>query len=125
MVRTPAAALAQATPETMRLLMEGYRYRVLASTYGGVAQRWVLICFEHRRPQAQRAVDKQLLKQSTDEVKAFQKLCRTALVCEADMQQALSTFVQDLPATHIHHATIHPTPSYAKRGRPSYAALPD
>jgi transposase len=118
-------ALAQATPETMMPLMEGYRYRVLASTYGGVAQRWVLIYSEHRRPQAQRTVAKQVLKQSTDEVKAFQQLCRTAFACEADAQQALSVFGQDLQATHIHQSTIHPTPRYAKRGRPSHAALPD
>jgi transposase len=118
-------ALAQATPETMMPLTEGYGYRVLASTYGGVAQRWVLIYSEHRRPQAQRTVDKQLFKQSSDEVKAFQKLCCTAFACEADAQQALHAFGQDLQATYIHQTTIHPTPRYAKRGRPSHAALPD
>ena len=34
--------LAQAQPETMASLPDGYRYTVLASHYGGVAQRWVL-----------------------------------------------------------------------------------
>ena len=58
------AALAQADPQTMAPLTEGYRYHVLPSTYGGVAQRWVLIYSEHRQPQAQRTVDKQLLQQS-------------------------------------------------------------
>jgi hypothetical protein len=67
-------ALAQATPETIAPLTEGYRYQALASTFGGVAQRWVLIYSEHRRPQAQRTVDKHLPTQSTNEVKAFQKL---------------------------------------------------
>jgi transposase len=104
-------ALAQATPETMRPLMEGYRYGVLASTYGGVAQRWVLIYSEHRCPQAQRTADRQLLKQSANDVKAFQNLCRTAFACEADAQQALSTFVQHLQATHLHHVAIHPLPA--------------
>ena len=68
----------------MTPLTEGYRYRVVPSSYGGVAQRWVLIHSEPRQPQAQRTVDKQWLKQSTHEVKAFKTLCRTAFACEAD-----------------------------------------
>src|SRR4029453_2016640 len=48
------AGLAQANPQTMAPLTEGYRYRVVPSSYGGVAQRWVLIHSEPRQPQAQR-----------------------------------------------------------------------
>ena len=44
--------LAQAQPETMPSLAEGYRYAGVASSYGGVAQRWVLIYSEQRQPQA-------------------------------------------------------------------------
>jgi transposase len=39
-------ALEQATPEAMLPLNAGYRDHVRASTYGGVAQRWVLISSE-------------------------------------------------------------------------------
>ena len=53
----------------------GLSYHGVPSSYGGVAQRWVLIYSEPRQPQAQRTVDKQWLKQSADEVKAFQTLC--------------------------------------------------
>ena len=52
------AVLAQADPQTMAPLTEGYRYHVVPSSYGGVAQRWVLIYSEPRQPQAQRTVDK-------------------------------------------------------------------
>jgi transposase len=90
-----------------------------------VAQRWVLIDSEHRRPQAQRAVDKQLLKQRSDEGNASQTRCRTAFACDADAQQALSACGQDLQATYSHQTTLHPTPRDATRGRPSHAALPD
>jgi transposase len=117
-------ALAQADPMAMASLMEGYRYQVLTSTYGGVAQRWGLIYSEHRRPQAQRTVDKQRLKQSTAEVKAFQHLCRTAFACEADAQQALHAFAQALQVTHVQQVMIRPTPRYAMRGRPGHAASP-
>src|SRR5215510_1210185 len=82
--------LGQANPQTMAPLTEGYRYHVVPSSYGGVAQRWVLIYSEPRQPQAQRTVDKQWRKQSDHEVKAFQTLCRTAFACEADAHQALA-----------------------------------
>lgn len=119
------AALADADPATMIPLMEGYRAQVRTSTYGGVAQRWALIYSEHRRPQAQRTVEKHLFKQSTAEVKAFQKLGRTVFACEADAQQALATFAQGLQATNLHEVSLQPTRRYAKRGRPGKASVPD
>jgi transposase len=117
--------LAQAQPETMPSLAEGYRYAVVASSYGGVAQRWVLIYSEQRQPQAQRTVDTQWRRQSDHEVQAFKRLCRTAFACEADAQQALAHCVHDLQATFLHDSTICPTPRYAKRGRPGPEAQPD
>jgi transposase len=117
-------ALADADPETMEPLLAGYRAHVRASTYGGVAQRWVLIYSEQRRPQARRTVEKQLRKQSAAEVKAFRRLSRTAFACEADAQQALATFAQGLQATKIHEVTIQPTFRYAKPGRPGKVTVP-
>jgi len=81
--------LAQAHPESMPPLQKGYRARSVLSTYGGVAQRWVLIYSEQRQPQAQRTVDKRWRKQSEHAVQAFKTLCRTAFACEADAHQAL------------------------------------
>ena len=52
--------LAQAHPENMPPLQKGYRARSMPSTYGGVAQRWVLLYSEQRQPQAQRTVDKRM-----------------------------------------------------------------
>jgi transposase len=118
------AALARVDPQTMAPLIEGYRYQVLPSTYGGVEQRWVLIYSEHRQPQAQRTVDKQLLKHSEQDGKAFKKLCRMTFACEADAQHALSTFAHGLQATFLAHSTVHPVPHYGKRGRPGPEAQP-
>jgi hypothetical protein len=84
----------------------------------------MLIYSEHRRPQAQRTVEKQLLRQSAAEVKAFKQLSRTAFACEADAQQALATFTQGLQATRFHEVTIRPTRRYATRGRPGKATVP-
>jgi transposase len=118
------AALGQAAPQTMLPLVAGYRYQELASTYGGVAQRWVLIYSEPRQPQAQRTVDKQLRTQSEKEIKAFKKLCGTAFACEADAQQALATFAQGLQATFLATSSVCPAARYGKRGRPSPGSQP-
>jgi transposase len=130
MTRVPATlreaqeALSQADPPSMTPLMEGYRSHELASAYGAVVQRWLLIQSEARQPQAQRTVNTQLLKQSDQEVKAFKKLCGTTFACEADAQQALSTFEQGLQATVLEKRTIRPTPRDGQRGRPGQGALP-
>jgi transposase len=117
--------LAQAEPQTMAPLTEGYRHHVVRSSYGGVEQRWVLIHSEPRQPQAQRTVDKHLLKHSEQEGKAFKHLCRTAFACAADAQQALTTFAQGLQATFVAQSTIRPIPRYAKRGRPGPGTPPE
>ena len=124
-LREAQEVLAQARPATMASLSEGYRYAVVASSYGGVAQRWVLIYSEHRQPQAQRTVDKQWRQQSDQEVQAFKTLCRTAFACAADAQQALTRFGAGLQTTFLHDSTVYATPHYGKRGRPGLGAQPD
>src|SRR5919201_3301687 len=124
-LREAQAVFAQAHPQTMTPLTEGYRYHVVPSSDGGVEQRWVLIHSEPRQPQAQRTVDKQWLKQSTDDVKAFKTLCRTACACEADARQALARFAHDVQTTFLSDSTISPTPHDGKRGRPGPGAQPD
>jgi transposase len=124
-LREAQAVLAQAEPQTMAPFTEGYRYRVVPSSYGGVEQRWVLIHSELRQSQAQRTVDKPWRKHSDAEVKAFKRLGRTAFACEADAQQALTSFVAGLQTTFLHASTVCPTPHYGKRGRPGPGAQPE
>jgi len=116
------AAIAQANAQSMTRLQDGYRYREFTSSYGGVEQRWLLIFSEKRQPQTQRNVDKQLRKQSDQEVKAFKKLCKMTFACESDAQQALATFEQSLQATFVSTSTICGAPRYGKRGRPGQGA---
>ena len=117
-------ALARAHPDTMAPLGEDYRDHVLASTYGGVAQRGILCDSAQRRPQAKRSVDTHWLKQSEADAKAFQKLCRTALACAADAQQALTTYAHGLQAASVHDGTLYPRPRYSLRGRPGQDTAP-
>jgi len=123
-LREAQAVLAQADPQTRAPLTEGYRYRVVGSSYGGVEQRWVLLYSEHRQVPAQRTVDTQWRTQSAQEVNAFKTLCRPAFACEADAQQALTSFEASLQTTFLHASTVCPTPHYGKRGRPGPGAQP-
>jgi hypothetical protein len=97
---------------------------VLASTSGGVAQRWRLRDSAQRRPQAQRSVDKHWRKQSEAEAKALQQLCRTACACAADAQHALTTFAHGLQVASLHESPIQPKPRYGQRGRPGQDTPP-
>lgn len=119
------AALAHAAPQAMQPLTEGYRYQALTSHYGGVAQRWLLIASEPRQPQARHTVDKQLLRQSAQEGKAWKKLCGTAFACAADAQQALTSFTHGLQATYLPLSTVRVQPRYGKRGRPRRDVHPE
>jgi transposase len=123
-LRDAQAALAQADPQTMASLQADDRYLALTSSYGGVPQRWVLIYSAPRQPQAQRTVDKQVRKQSDQEVPVWKKLCSTLFACEAAARQALATFEQDLRATFLHTSTVRATPRYRRRGRPSPGVPP-
>jgi hypothetical protein len=86
------------------------------STYGGVAQRWVLLYAEQRQPHAQRTVDKQWRQHSDQAVKAFKSLCRTAFACEVDAQQVLTSFVAGLQATSSTRALSPPHHAMASAG---------
>jgi transposase len=70
-------------------------------------------------------VDKRLLQRSADELKAFQRLSRTAFACEADSQQAVTAFAHGLHVTTLPEVTIRALPRYRKRGRPAHGAPPD
>lgn len=122
-LRAAQAALAHVDPQAMAPLHEGYRYHEVPSTYGGVAQRWVLIYSEPRQAQARHTVEKQLRKQSDTEVKAFKQLCSTSFACEADARQALAAFEQGWQAPCLSTSTVRAKPRYSKRGRPGRNAL--
>ena len=98
----------------------------MASSDGGVAQRWVLLSSEQRQPQAQRTVDKQWRQQSAHEVTAFKTLCRTVLAGAADAQQALPRFGAGLQTMLLHDSPGWPAPHSGRRGRPAWGpARPD
>lgn len=84
--------LAQAEPQRMAPLTEGYRSHVWPSRDGGIAQRWMLVDSEHRHGQAQRTVAKHLRKHGQRDVAAFQQRSRMPCACAAEAPPALTTW---------------------------------
>jgi transposase len=123
-LRDAQAALAHVDPQAMAPLTEHYRYGELPAMDGGVPQRWVLIDSELRQTPAQRTVEKGWRRQGDQEGKAWKKLCRTTLACEADARQALAAFERTLQATFLATGTVSARPHDGQRGRPARDAPP-
>jgi transposase len=118
------AHLAQPELATMTWLTDGYRYREVSATFGGVEQRWLVIYSEARQKRLKKTVDKQLARQSDKERKAFEKLCAQTFVCEPDARQALEQFKGTLGLSRIEDETIRMTSHYKGRGRPQKGQTP-
>lgn len=117
--------LAKADPAAMHELSEGYRTTPIRSYYGGIEQRWLLIYSEQARARAVRSVDKELLKRSEQEQKAFEKLCRTGFNCAEDAERALAAYQKTLRVLTLHEVEVTARKHFASAGRPRKDALPD
>lgn len=119
------AWLQEADPEKMTPLAEGYDYRKVTSHYGGVAQRWLVIASRAAGTRADKTAERQLLRQSEGEYKAFSNLCRQAFHCREDALRALEAFRQTLKVLEIVEEVVVEKPHYGKRGRPAPNAVPE
>jgi transposase len=122
------AAAKQLVVETdrgaMTELPDGYAYLEIASEYGGIAQRWLVV---HSSIAAQRE-EKTLLRRVEKEEKtartAWRKLCGQTFNCEEDAGAALAE-IQKKWKYHQAAAEIVPLTSYPTPGRPAAGATPD
>jgi transposase len=117
--------LAQPDLAAMTELTDGYRYREVASTFGGVAQRWLVIYSQARQKRLEKTVDQQLARQSDKERKAFKALCAKTFVCEPDARQALEQFKGTLTLSRLEGEAIGMTSQYQGRGRPRKGQTPE
>lgn len=122
-IQTAKTALKAVTKAKMMPLSEGYHIHPLASHYGGIEQRWLVVYSE----QAWHREVKQLQKKVAQAAEAAQlqvhKLCRTEFACEKDARQAVATLAKKLP-WHMLTATYQPVKKYAQVGRPAQGAEP-
>jgi len=104
---------------------EEMAYRALCTTYGGVEQRWLVVYTRSARQRAEKTLQKQHLKQGSDDLKAFDILTRTEFVCAADAQAALHAFTKKLTLTMVQDERIVECPHYPKKGRPGKHQVPE
>ena len=117
------AVLAQADPQTMAPLTEGYRYHVVPSSYGGVAQRWVLIYSSRASPgpaHRRQAVAPAECPRS----QSLPDAVPHSLSCEADAHQALARFTHDVQSTFLSTVPFAPRPTMGSGGDQSPAPSP-
>lgn len=100
-------------------------YRSIGTEYGDVKQRWVVVYSPQAYQRALKTVNKNCLKQSTAELKAFDKLCKQDFTCEADAHKAVTTFAKTLKMTCLTDVQITALPRYKGKGRPTQGVEPD
>jgi transposase len=100
-------------------------FRSLGMVYGEIKQRWVVVYSPEARHRGLKTVDKQCLKQSTAEHKAFEKLCKQDFACEADALKALNAFEKKLKMTFVGEARVEALPRFKGKGRPARTRKPD
>ena len=109
-------------PETLEVFEEGYSGRWVESNYGGVPQRWLLIKSEQALKREMLTFEKNALKKTEKEHKAFEKLCKKAFSCEADALQAVIDFEKKcefirIENPHTEAVSLHKSPGRPKTDR--------
>ncbi|RKZ89649.1 MAG: IS1634 family transposase [Candidatus Parabeggiatoa sp. nov. 1] len=76
----------------MTVIDEQTRYEVTTSDYADIEQRWIIVHSSQAEKRAKRTLDKQCLKASTANLKAFKALCNKTFDKKKEAQQALQKF---------------------------------
>lgn len=97
----------------------------LGSNYGGVNQRWLVVYTQSARERAEKSVNKQHLKQSQIEYKAFNALANRDFACVADAGAALAYLQNKLKVVTLDDPQMIAVPSFSKKGRPRKGQEPD
>jgi transposase len=100
-------------------------YTVLGSTYGGIKQRWLVVYTQAAHGRAEQTVNKQHLKQSQIEYKAFNALGKRSFTCIADAKAALAHLQKTLKVVALHDPHIVEVVGFKGKGRPSKDRKPD
>ncbi|MFM4885936.1 IS1634 family transposase, partial [Aeromonas veronii] len=109
--------------QSLFALGNGYHGCWQSAHYAGVAQRWMLVRSEQASHREQQTLAKNLLKESTRELKAFAKLCARRFACQADAHAELSRFTASLMLLQL-DAEVVSDPVYAGCGRPKKGEAP-
>ncbi len=116
--------IAEVDLSKMKPLVKGYKYSSVVSEYGGVEQRWLIIYSEVSKKSRDKRAERELLKISQEEEKAFKKLGKQSFHCEADAKVAMEDFKNSLKVLEMHNGKVIKKEHYAKAGRPAKDSKP-
>ena len=97
-----------------------YSCHLVDSSYGGIAQKWVVISSDEMKIREIKTFDKNLEKRYTAAVKGLKKISSVQYACETDAMNALSRYLKDTPLVSLENSHIEVIHKRAngKRGRP-------
>lgn len=99
-------------------------FRSLGMEYADIKQHWLVIYTPEAHARAVKNVNKQILKQTRQQEKDFQKLCRQAFSCEEEAQKARDNFSKKRPLIDIVNEQLIAVPHYNTSGRPKKGQEP-
>ncbi len=100
-------------------------YTVLGANYGGIKQRWLVVYTQGARERAEQTVDRQHLKNSKVDYKAFSALAKRTFACVADAEAALAVLQKKLKFVTLHDSQIVEIKRFKGKGRPQKDSTPD
>jgi transposase len=100
-------------------------YTELGTCYAGVKQRWLVVYTQAAHGRAEQTVNKQHLKQSQAEYKAFNALAKRSFACAADAEAALAHLQKTLKVVALHDPCIIEVEGFKGKGRPRKGQAPD
>lgn len=104
--------------------LEGYTWVERTSDYGGVPQRWVVVCSEQRRQSDLKQLAKQLEKRAQQAQKQLRQLQQQTFACAADAQQAAHHLAEKWPLHQLSEVTVERQAHYGQAGRPASGQSP-
>lgn len=104
--------------------LQDYRFCEVCSTYGNVAQRWIIVESQPRLRADLKKLDKKLEQETKKQNKALEQLRGQEFACEADAVDAGKAFEKKLKFHQLFDLKIEAKAHYQTSGRPSKEDLP-
>lgn len=102
-----------------------YTYQVICSTYGGVAQRWLVLHSATKYEVEYQKLTKRLVKQDEKDKKAYKKFSKQDFETSEKALKAASLFSKKLKYNTLEDIKALPIKHYAKAGRPKKSDIPE
>ncbi len=104
---------------------KGYEGHWIDENYAEVPQKWLVLRSEQAVKRENHTFQKNLLKNSEKEIKAFQKLCKTSFACEDDALKAFTKFQKTLKLIDIESPSCAAVQIHKSAGRPKKNQIAD